>query len=211
MKQPILHIENAGLSFGQANLFSHFNLKLFRADMVAIVGESGKGKTSLLNALVGFVPLTEGRVILDGLELCRQNIDAIRRRVAWVPQELFIPSEWVADMVRLPFKLKANRGVRFSEEKLLTYFDELGLEDYLLERRVNEISGGQRQRIMIAASVLLEKPLLVLDEPTSALDPISVKKVSAFLCRKKVELQMGVLAVSHDRVFAEHCDRKINL
>lgn len=211
MEKPILHIENASISFGNGTLFSDFNLTLYTGDMVCITGESGKGKTSLLNAIVGFVPLTSGRVTLDGLELSQQTVDAIRRRVAWIPQELFIPSEWVSDMVRLPFKLKANRSVKFSEEKLLTYFEELGLETDLLNRRVTEVSGGQRQRIMIAASVLLDKPLLVLDEPTSALDPTSVMKVTKFLCRKKQEQGMGILAVSHDRVFSGCCDRRVFL
>ena len=211
MKKSILHIKNASLSFGQGNLFSNFNLELYSGELVSIIGESGRGKTSLLNALVGFVPLTQGRIIVDSLELSKQTIDAIRKRVAWIPQELFIPTEWVSDMVQIPFKLKANRSTHFSERKLIGYFDELGLESDLLERRVTEISGGQRQRIMVAVSVLLEKPLLILDEPTSALDAGSALKVASFLTRKKQELDMAILAVSHDKTFASCCDRQIRL
>lgn len=83
-------------------------------------------------------------------------------------------------MVSLPFELKVNRSVPFSEERLFMCFDELGLEHELYFKRVNEVSGGQRQRIMLAVAALLNKPLIVIDEPTSALDTGSTTKYWLF-------------------------------
>lgn len=108
------------------------------------------------------------------------TIDSVRRQIAWIPQELALPFEWVKEMVALPFGLKVNRSVPFSEERLFTCFDELGLEHELYTKRVNEVSGGQRQRIMLAVAAMLNKPLIIIDEPTSALDAGSTGKVLSF-------------------------------
>ena len=113
-------------------------------------------------------------------------------------------------MISLPFALKANRHISFSEEKLFTCFDELGLDKELYQKRVGEISGGQRQRIMIAVAAMLEKPLIIVDEPTSALDAGSTDKVLAFF-RNQAEKGTAILADSHDRTFAYGCNQLITL
>ena len=106
--------------------------------------------------------------------------------------------------------LKANRNPPFSLDKLFACFDELGLEEELYDKRVNEISGGQRQRIMIAVATLMQKPLLIVDEPTSALDSDSTDKVLAFF-RKRMREGSAILAVSHDQGFAQGCNQMITL
>ena len=200
----MLHINNACIAFGTEVLFSGFEMKLEKGETACIVGQSGCGKTSLLNAVMGFVPLYEGTIKVGGTLLDKSTIDLVRRQIAWIPQELALPFEWVKEMVSLPFELKVNRSVPFSEERLFMCFDELGLEHELYFKRVNEVSGGQRQRIM------LNKPLIVIDEPTSALDTGSTDKVLAFF-RRQAEKGAAVLAVSHDKDFASGCHYLIEL
>ena len=206
----MLHINNACIAFGTEVLFSGFEMKLEKGETACIVGQSGCGKTSLLNAVMGFVPLYEGTIKVGGTLLDKSTIDLVRRQIAWIPQELALPFEWVKEMVSLPFELKVNRSVPFSEERLFMCFDELGLEHELYFKRVNEVSGGQRQRIMLAVAALLNKPLIVIDEPTSALDTGSTDKVLAFF-RRQAEKGSGVLAVSHDKDFASGCHYLIEL
>lgn len=206
----MLHINNACIAFGTEVLFSGFEMKLEKGETACIVGQSGCGKTSLLNAVMGFVPLYEGTIKVGGTLLDKSTIDLVRRQIAWIPQELALPFEWVKEMVSLPFELKVNRSVPFSEERLFMCFDELGLEHELYFKRVNEVSGGQRQRIMLAVAVLLNKPLIVIDEPTSALDTGSTDKVLAFF-RRQAEKGAAVLAVSHDKDFASGCHYLIEL
>lgn len=189
-------------------LFSGFNLLLNKGEIVSISGPSGCGKTSLLNAILGFVPLKEGRIILNGILLNKESVDKVRKQIAWIPQELALPLEWVRDMVQLPFGLKANRSTPFSESRLFACFEDLGLERELYDKRVNEISGGQRQRMMIAVASMIGKPLIIVDEPTSALDSGSSEKVISFF-RKQAEKGSAVLTVSHDKRFADGCDRHI--
>lgn len=195
----MLHINNACIAFGAEVLFSGFNLNLEQGETACIVGQSGCGKTSLLNAVMGFVPLREGTIQVGGTLLDISTIDVVRRQIAWIPQEL-----------ALPFELKVNRSVPFSEERLYACFDELGLEHELYAKRVNEVSGGQRQRITLAVAAMLNKPLIIIDEPTSALDAGATDKVLSFF-RRQAERGAAVLAVSHDKDFAAGCHYVIEL
>lgn len=206
----MLQIENASIAYNEHVLFSDFNLHLHKGEIASIAGPSGCGKTSLLNAVLGFIPLKQGRIIICNTELTRTTVDQIRKQIAWIPQELALPMEWVREMIRLPFELKANRQLPFSENRLFHCFDALGLECELYTKRVNEISGGQRQRIMIAVASMLGKKLFVVDEPTSALDTDSGQQVLAFL-RKQANEGCSILAVSHDKNFSQGCDKQILL
>ena len=206
----MLHINNACITFGSEVLFSEFTMQVEKGETACIVGQSGCGKTSLLNAIMGFVPLHKGTIEVNGIVLEKTTIDLIRRQIAWIPQELALPCDWVREMIALPFELKVNRSVPFSEEGLFACFDELGLEHELYHKRVNEVSGGQRQRIMLAVAAMLEKPLIIIDEPTSALDAGSTDKVLAFF-RKQAAKGAAVLAVSHDKDFASGCHHIIEL
>ena len=149
----MLQIKNAALAYENNLVFSHLDLHLKVGEFACISGASGCGKSSLLNAILGFIPLKEGGINVNGVELNNITIHQIRKLIAWIPQELALPMEWVRDMVQLPFTLKANRATSFNESVLFAKFEELGLENELYDKRVNEISGGQRQRMMIALCI----------------------------------------------------------
>lgn len=206
----MLQIKNACIAYGTEILFSDFSMQLEKGEIACIAGQSGRGKTSLLNAVMGFIPLRKGTITVNDIELNKNTIDTIRRQIAWIPQELALPSEWVKEMVKLPFELKVNRSTSFSEEKLFACFAALGLDEELYEKRVGEVSGGQRQRIMIAVAALLQKPLIIIDEPTSALDSGSADKVLDFL-EQQTAIGTAILAVSHDKRFANGCNHIIKL
>lgn len=185
----MLQIENASIAYGNDILFSGFNLQLERGEIASISGPSGCGKSSLLNAILGFTPLKEGRIVLNGILLDKGNVDVVRKQTAWIPQELALPLEWVKDMVQLPFGLKANRGTPFSETRLFACFEDLGLEQELYYKRVNEISGGQRQRMMIAVASMIGKPLTIVDERLPLSTPVPRKKYSLSSAgRQKMEV-----------------------
>ncbi len=204
----MLQIENASIAYGNDILFSGFNLQLERGEIASISGPSGCGKSSLLNAILGFTPLKEGRIVLNGILLDKGNVDVVRKQTAWIPQELALPLEWVKDMVQLPFGLKANRGTPFSETRLFACFEDLGLEQELYYKRVNEISGGQRQRMMIAVASMIGKPLTIVDEPTSALDPEMVGEVLS-LMKELAEEGMTMVVVTHEIGFAREIATRV--
>lgn len=206
---PILKITDASLSYENVRVFRHLNIQVEPGTVACITGPSGCGKSSLLHAILGIVPLEEGEIDFGGTRLTEESVFALRRKMAWLPQEIALPCEWVREMVQLPFLLKAGRKPGFREDVFRKLLPELKLESSLFLKRVNEISGGQRQRLMIASAVLLHRPLLLIDEPTSALDRESVECVIRLLQRLAGE-GSTVLAVSHDATFIEHSDQVID-
>lgn len=206
----MLKIEHAALRLGERLLFHDLDVEVASGEWVCVTGESGCGKTSLLRAVLGFLPLETGRVRVCGEELALHTVDRIRRRTAYVPQELFLPSETVEEMLRVPFDLKANRRVRYAPDGVFRIWDVLGLEHDLFYRKVGQLSGGQRQRIILSMAALLGKRLLLADEPTSALDEDSVGKV-ARLFRGMAAKGTAVVSVSHNRTLLGACDRVVKL
>lgn len=207
----MLRIENLEVRFGQTCLFGGMNLNAKRGEVVCLTGPSGCGKTTLLKAVMGFVCPCQGDIRVEDILLTPQTAHAIRQRIAWMPQGLSLPCEWVREMVNLPLDLKVNRGGEPTEERLKAHFKALGLEWGLMEKRLHEVSGGQRQRILLATTAIQEKPLMMLDEPTSALDKGSGMMALEFIRRMAHEEGRTVIAVSHDPDFMAGCDKLVNL
>ncbi len=206
----MLNISDLSLGYDGREILRSFSLRVERGELVCLCGESGCGKSSLLKAVLGFVP-TEGEICVDGKKLSEETVGEIRRQIAYLPQEVALPYETVAEMVEAPFLLKANKSVRFSKEMLWEDWKMLGLSQSLFDKRVTEISGGERQRIMLSVAGLLGKPLLLADEPTSALDADSVERVGEYFRMLAVERGITILVVSHSEKFASGCNRIVRL
>ncbi|MGL5273120.1 MAG: ABC transporter ATP-binding protein [Phocaeicola sp.] len=207
----MIKVNRLSINQGCHTLFRNLSFGLSAGESICICGESGSGKSSLLKALAGFIPISEGTILIDGLQLNEQCIDDIRKIIAWVPQELSLPIEWVSDMVRLPFQLAANKDAPFDEKILFSHFKELGLSEGIYHKRVNEISGGERQRIMLSVTAMLQKKIVLVDEPTSALDAQSTQLVINFFQRLCKEKGMAIVVVSHDECLTNSCNQVIRL
>ena len=206
----MIELKNASLSLGGKQLFRNLSLMVNKGEILCVSGISGVGKTSLLRAVLGFLPLDSGYITIDGEPVTAASAETFRRMMAYVPQELALPHEEVKEMVEVPFLLKANDHQTFTKSKLMHEWTKLGLEAALYDKKVSEVSGGQRQRIMLSVAGLLQKSILLVDEPTSALDTDSSVMVADYL-RELARGGAMIIAVSHDEAFASRCDKIVKL
>lgn len=206
----MLKIDKLSLMYDGQHVFSGVTLNVEQGEVVCLCGESGCGKSSLLKAVLGFVD-AEGRIEIDGKQLCVDNVENVRKITAYVPQDISFPYDTVEQMVMSLFELRVNRSVKFCKESLFADWAILGLDKGLYEKRITEISGGQRQRIMLSVAGLTGKKLLLADEPTSALDEESASLVANYFHLLAEEREMAVLVVSHSERFASKCSRVVRL
>ncbi|MCR5181119.1 MAG: ABC transporter ATP-binding protein [Bacteroidaceae bacterium] len=206
----MLLIRSASLAFGDHVLFHDLNLHVASGQLVGLSGESGCGKTSLLRAVLGFLPLTSGEIEVCGKLQDSAHVDAIRRETSYVPQELLPLAPKGKDLVQLTHSLEHNVGLE-GARSLASFMESLHLEQEVMELDTARLSGGQRQRLLLAAALSLHKPLLLLDEPTSALDEESSQRVGRVLQQVCHEDGVAALVVSHDPVMHAFCDTVVTL
>lgn len=206
----MLEVKNASVTLGGKLLFRGVSFTVGDGRTLCITGDSGCGKTTILRAMLGFLPLSEGHISIDGELLTPASAEEFRKQMAYLPQELALPADSVSEMVQLPFELRVNRGCTFSKRLLMEEWAQLDLSPELYNNKVAQLSGGQRQRVMLSVCGLLGKPILLLDEPTSALDSHSAALVLNYL-RRMADRGCSVIAVSHDMAFAGGCDKRVEI
>ena len=205
-----VEMKDASLALESKSLFHNLSFVVSGGEMLCVMGESGCGKTTLLRCILGFQPLDEGSVSIGGTELTPLSAEYMRSVMAYVPQEVNLPCNTVAELVALPYQLRVNRDKRFSKEALMDQWVRLRLDETLYDKRMAEVSGGERQRIMLSMAGLLDKKVLLVDEPTSALDVDSALLVAGYL-QSLAKRGAAIIAVSHDRAFAGQCDKTLML
>lgn len=206
----MLQADNISVHYGDERVLDRFSCHIERGTFTCVSGVSGCGKTSLLKAFMGLAPLTEGAIRVGEHILNEQTCNAIRRQVTYLPQDLALPYDTVAEAVAHVLKIGGLRYDHAARQLLCVNLGKLGLEEDLLDRRMVEISGGQRQRLVLAVLALLDREVWLLDEPTAALDRASRDYVIEFLVEQQ---QRGktIVAVSHDVWFAAQCSVTIQL
>ena len=166
------------------HVLNHLNLHVAAGETIALVGESGAGKSTVLNMVIGFNKPDSGRVLLDGVDMNTINLQTYRQHIAVVPQTSILFSGTIRDNITYGVK-------KISEQKLNQVIDAANLRSFIdglpdgLDTVVGEhggkLSGGQRQRISIARALMRDPDIIILDEATSALDSISEKEIQEAL------------------------------
>lgn len=181
-------------------------LDIREGEVVALVGETGSGKTTLAQMLVGLLPPDGGRVFLEGRDLTAakgKDRRAMMSRIQLVPQDPFdavSPRLTVAEIVREPLDIQAIGTLEEREAKVRQALQTVGLPTSpdFLARQAHELSGGQLQRVVMARALVLEPKLIVADEPVSMLDPSEQARVINLLKEIQTERGLALLLISHD-------------
>ncbi|MBF0467109.1 MAG: ABC transporter ATP-binding protein [Nitrospirae bacterium] len=190
------------------HVLRNINLSIRHGEVIALVGPSGAGKTSLVHLIPRFYKPTEGRITIDGTDTADVDISALRELIGIVSQDILLFNETIKDNILFGQPTATDAEIKTAAR--LSYADEFidklpeGYESKLGDRGLN-LSGGQRQRIAIARAVLKNPPILILDEATSSLD-----SVSESLVQKALETLMKgrtTIVVAHRLSTIKNADR----
>ena len=206
-----LHIQSLGKNYGDTVVFANATLQVEPGEFVAIVGESGVGKSTLLNCMAGLDSWDSGSVVVDGVDLGTLDDEARalwrRKNVGFIFQAFHVlPHLDVAQNVALPLMLLGQHDPARVDQLL----QAVGLGG-LGARLPQELSGGQLQRVAIARAVVHRPSLLLADEPTGNLDPTTATRTMDLLVTQTREHGAAMVLVTHSEAAAARADRVVRL
>lgn len=218
--EPVLRVENLKKTFfrsGQDDLtaVNGISFALLPGECLGIIGESGSGKTTVVNLITRLLDATDGRIFLDGEDITRKTGKALRavyRKVQMVfqtPADSFDPRRTLGDGIGESLR---NSGMSRREASLeaARLLEQCGLSAAFAGRYPHEVSGGQCQRAAIARALAVKPKVLICDEATSALDVTVQKEILELLDRLRRErgTALSILFISHDiSLVQQFCDR----
>jgi phospholipid/cholesterol/gamma-HCH transport system ATP-binding protein len=212
---PLIEIHELSVGFGRQQVLRDITLTVPRGQTLAIIGESGCGKTVLLKTGIGLLYPTSGHVIFDGHridQLSDKEITKLRTRFGFLFQSAALfDSMTVAENVAFP--LRENRlrqdEIREVVEERIT---QVGLPTTVLGKRPAQLSGGMRKRVGLARALAMNPEVMLYDEPTTGLDPIMSDVINELIVRTRGEQRVTSIIVTHDMKTAQKvADRVVML
>ncbi|KEH94043.1 bacteriocin ABC transporter ATP-binding protein [Clostridium botulinum C/D str. BKT12695] len=207
----MIKLVNVTKQFGSHTIFQNLNLSIAENDFVAILGKSGKGKTTLLNMIGCIEPITSGEINICGIKNPSVNkksgSELLRNKISFLFQNYALVDDENVNF-NLDIALRFTKGTKSEKDKLKKdALNMVGLSDYEL-RKVYELSGGEQQRVAIARAILKPSNIVLADEPTGSLDPENRDIVLKLLTQMN-NMGKTIIVVTHDNTVANYCKRKI--
>lgn len=197
----IFEMKDINLSFEGKSILTNFSLTINEGEKVLLYGTSGKGKTSILRLILGFVESDRGNVLFRNSILGSSNVWDIRKEIAYVPQNTHMGDESVDDIMNYARLLRANRDSCCSRGHIEDILISFRLSNDILTKKFNELSGGEKQRVLLTIALSLNRDIYLLDEPTASLDKAMKERTVERFC------SMGnatVIVVSHDEAWLRY-------
>ena len=215
---PLLQVQDLAKRYGegdaQSSVFEHVNCEVSAGEFVAIVGNSGVGKSTFLNCLAGLDSWQQGRVLHQGVDL--SNLDESQRalwrraHLGFVFQAFHVlPHLDVAQNIALPLMLLGRMNPE-GQQRVQQVLNAVGLQG-LGQRLPQQLSGGQLQRVAIARAIVHSPPLLLADEPTGNLDPSTAAQIMDLLLQQTRDNGTALVLVTHSDNAAARADRMLRL
>lgn len=202
---------NVNKAFGSQVILNQFNLKVETQEMCAIVGASGKGKSTILNMIGQLEKIDSGTYLYEGKDYSKMNrnrrIKSFRTEIAYLFQNYALMNNKSVE-ANLKIALTYVKGIN-KEEKMKEALRKVGLEDKL-KHKVFTLSGGEQQRVALAKLLLKPSKLILADEPTGNLDEENAEKVFEIL-KALQEEGKSIIVVTHDRRFLHYFDHVVEL
>ena len=210
MAECIIKIEHLRKEFPDAVPLKDVSANINRGDVVAIIGPSGTGKSTLLRCINGLEKLTSGKVYIYDTDITDPhcNMSAVRKKVGMVFQSFNLFDNLnVLDNVAQPMVQLLGKPRAQARKEAMQLLKRLGMDDRA-DHFPDELSGGQKQRAAIARAMAMQPEVLMLDEPTSALDPTKVGEVQAIIAELARD-GMTILIVTHEMRFARQVSNRV--
>ena len=215
---PLLQVQDLAKRYGedaeQSTVFEHISCEIQAGEFVAIVGNSGVGKSTFLNCLAGLDSWQQGKVLHQGVDL--STLDEAQRAI-WRRAHLgfvfqafhVLPHLDVAQNIALPLMLLGRMDAQ-GQQRVQEVLNAVGLQG-LGQRLPQQLSGGQLQRVAIARALVHSPPLLLADEPTGNLDPSTAQQIMDLLLTQTRERGTALVLVTHSVEAAKRADRVLRL
>ncbi|NLF82595.1 MAG: amino acid ABC transporter ATP-binding protein, partial [Candidatus Gastranaerophilales bacterium] len=206
----MIKLENVSKYYKSLCVLKDISVSIEKGSIVALIGPSGCGKSTFLKCINGLVPVTSGRVIVDGIEITSKGADMnkVRSEVGIVFQQFnLFPHLTVRENINLaPIKVKK---IHKNEAEIQTMYllEKVGLLDKI-GKYPDQLSGGQAQRVAIARSLAMQPKIMLFDEPTSALDPQMTLEVLDTI-KDLAKEGMTMVVVSHEMGFVREIANKV--
>ncbi|MDK2372132.1 MAG: ABC transporter ATP-binding protein [Candidatus Korarchaeota archaeon] len=206
---------------GTVKAVDHVSFEIEKGETLAIVGESGCGKSSLSRAIIRLLPrnveVYEGKVFLNGTNIMELGEEQFRKEVRWRKISMVFqgalnalnPVLKVGEQVAEPLVIHMGMDKKEALNEARKMIKQVGIAEAFVDRYPFELSGGMRQRIVIAMALITDPDLVILDEPTSALDVITQANVMNLLKRLKKERDLTYIFITHDIALASELADKM--
>jgi phospholipid/cholesterol/gamma-HCH transport system ATP-binding protein len=212
----VLEIRGLHVQFGSQSVLRNLDFTVPKGQTLAVIGESGCGKTVLLKTLIGLVHPMKGEVLFDGRNLTKLNDrELVQQRIRFgylFQNAALFDSMTVGQNVAFPLRQHRRPSELEVKRLVLDRLAEVGLPDTVVVKKPAELSGGMRKRVGMARALILNPEMMLYDEPTTGLDPIMSDVINELMMRTRRQHQVTSLVVTHDmRTARKVADRVIML
>ncbi len=214
--EPLIEVQSLSVRFGGHAVLRDVSFQVRPGETLAIIGESGCGKTVLMKSVIGLIKPAKGTVMFDGHDLSRMREKELTRqrvRFGFVFQgAALFDSMTVAQNVAFPLRQHTRKSPDEIHEIVLARLAEVGLPPNVLKKKPAELSGGMRKRVGLARASALGPELMLYDEPTTGLDPIMSDVINELILRTRSARPVTSIVVTHDmRTAKKVADRVLML
>jgi phospholipid/cholesterol/gamma-HCH transport system ATP-binding protein len=200
--EPIIELRDLSVRFGRQQVLRDIDLRVPRGQTLAVIGESGCGKTVLLKTIIGLVSPTAGSSTFDGRPLASlsdRELAEQRTRIGFVFQQAALfDSMTVAENILFPLREHRVGNPIENERLMMSLLGEVGLPKNVLPKRPAELSGGMRKRVGLAHALVMRPEVVLYDEPTTGLDPIMSDVINELMMRTRDHFEVTSIIVTHD-------------